>query len=162
MTARSRRAEIAWETGLFSCPAAVTGPAPVSSAEPDGGPATLARTSVERVSARAAYQWVLHGRAVIIDIRPPAQRAAQGEVHPDLRPVVIERALLERRLDPMSAARFDWVTPDTRVVVLCQDGDASWLAAASLRRIGLRRATDVVRGLPAWREAGLPLAGAAR
>ena len=117
-----------------------------------------ARTTYERVSARAAYQWALFGRAVIVDIRPAAQRAVEGEVHPDLRPVVIERNVLEWRLDPTSEARLDWVTPDSRIIVLCQEGYASSLAAATLGRIGLRRATDVIGGLRAWCEAGLPLA----
>ena len=47
---------------------------------------------------------------------------------------------------------------DTRILVLCQEGYASSLAAATLVRLGLTRATDVVGGLRAWREAGLPLA----
>ena len=50
------------------------------------------------------------------------------------------------------------MTPETRVVVLCQEGYASSLAAASLQRLGLAVVTDVVGGLRAWREAGLPLA----
>ena len=164
-TARSRRAEIDWETRLFSgqdavvaataAPAGVAAPGDAVSVE---DLVVEARTTYERVSARAAYQWALYGRAVIVDIRPAAQRAAEGEVHPDLRPVVIERNVLEWRLDPTSEARLDWVTPDSRVVVLCQEGYASSLAAASLSRIGLRRATDVIGGLRAWREAGLPVA----
>ncbi|MEP6798110.1 MAG: rhodanese-like domain-containing protein, partial [Lapillicoccus sp.] len=120
-----------------------------------------ARASYVRVSARAAYQWALYGRAVIVDIRPVAQRLAEGEVDLDLRPVVIERNVLEARLDPRSDAHVDWVSADTRVVVLCQEGHASSLAAASLARLGLCRATDVVGGLRAWREAGLPLADGA-
>ena len=87
-----------------------------------------------------------------------AQRRAEGEVHPELRPVVLERNVLEWRLDPRSAARLPWVTDETRVLVLCQEGYASSLAAATLVRLGLTRATDVVGGLRAWREAGLPLA----
>ncbi|WP_366521092.1 rhodanese-like domain-containing protein [Lapillicoccus sp.] len=164
-TARSRRAEIDGETRLFSGQDAVE---PATTAPPGvvapGDAVSVedlvveARTTYERVSARAAYQWALYGRAVIVDIRPAAQRAAEGEVHPDLRPVVIERNVLEWRLDPTSEARLDWVTPDSRVVVLCQEGYASSLAAASLSRIGLRRATDVIGGLRAWREAGLPVA----
>ena len=112
----------------------------------------------DRMSARAAYQWALHRRAVLVDIRPQAQRRAGGEVHPDLAPVVIDPAVLHWRLDPHSAARLAWVTPEVRVIVLCQGGRASSLAAASLNRLGLRRATDVVGGMTAWREAGLPVA----
>ena len=112
----------------------------------------------DRMSARAAYQWALHRRAVLVDIRPEAQRRAEGEIHPDLAPVAIEPAVLEWRLDPRSAARLAWVTPEVRVIVLCQEGRASSLAAASLNRLGLRHATDVVGGMMAWREAGLPVA----
>jgi rhodanese-related sulfurtransferase len=110
------------------------------------------------MSARAAYQLLLHGRAVLVDIRPEAQRQAEGEVDPALRPVVVERNVLEWRLDPRSAARLPWTSYDTRVLVLCQEGYASSLAAATLVRLGLTRATDIVGGLRAWRDAGLPLA----
>ena len=60
--------------------------------------------------------------------------------------------------DPRSAARLPWTSYETRVLVLCQEGYASSLAAATLVRLGLNRATDIVGGLRAWREAGLPLA----
>lgn len=157
-TDRRRSSAIAWETGLFASPAAV---APVAPTGPDVTVDDLvdeARHAYERVSARAAYQAVLHGRAVIVDIRPAAQRRAQGEVHPDLGPVVIERNVLEWRLDPRSPARLPWVEDETRVVVLCQEGYASSLAATSLARLGLRHVTDVEGGLAAWRGAGLPVA----
>jgi rhodanese-related sulfurtransferase len=116
-----------------------------------------ARATYERVSARAAYQLVLFRRAVLVDIRPEAQRRAEGEVHEAWRPVVVERNVLEWRLDPRSSARLPWVGEEMRVLVLCQEGYASSLATASLVRLGVR-ATDVVGGLRAWREAGLPLA----
>jgi rhodanese-related sulfurtransferase len=93
--------------------------------------------------------------AVIVDIRPAAQREAEGELP---FAVVIERNVLEWRLDPRSAARLPWTSYETRVLVLCQEGYASSLAAATLVRLGLNRATDIVGGLRAWREAGLPLA----
>ena len=153
-----RAAAISWETRQFSRP-----PTPV--VQPIRTAATTvddlldeARATYQRISARAAYQLVLYGRAVLVDIRPEAQRRAEGEVHPDLRPIVLERNVLEWRLDPRSAARLPWVTDDTRVLVLCQEGYASSLAAATLVRLGLTRATDVVGGLRAWREAGLALA----
>ena len=120
-----------------------------------------ARGRYRRISPRAAYQLLVDGRAVLVDIRPEAQRRAEGEVHPALRPVVIERNVLEWRLDPRGGARLPWVTAATRVLVLCQKGYASSLAAATLVRLGLDGATDVVGGLRAWREAGLPLAGPA-
>jgi rhodanese-related sulfurtransferase len=79
-------------------------------------------------------------------------------VDPALAPVVIERNVLEWRLDPRSSARLPWAAYDARVLVLCQEGYASSLAAAALVRLGLTGATDVVGSLRAWREAGLPLA----
>ena len=153
-----RATAIHWETRLFSSPAA---PAPSTGPVAPVGVDDLvdqARATYERVSPRAAYQLVLHGRAVLVDIRPEAQRRAEGEVDPALRPVVIERNVLEWRLDPRSSARLRWTSFETPVLVLCQEGYASSLAAASLVRLGLTRATDVVGGLRAWREAGLPLA----
>jgi len=166
---RGRAASIVWETELFASPAAVaTRPSGRPGSGTDASRSTRtatvddlvdeARAAYDRMSARAAYQAALHGRAVIVDIRPAAQRAAEGEVHPALRPVVVERNVLEWRLDPRSPARLPWVDDQSRVVVLCQEGYASSLAAASLARLGLQHATDVVGGLAAWRAAGLPVA----
>jgi rhodanese-related sulfurtransferase len=153
-----RATAIHWETRLFSSPAV---PAASTGAVAPVGVDDLvdeARDTYLRVSPRAAYQLVLHGRAVLVDIRPEAQRRAEGEVDPALHPVVIERNVLEWRLDPRSSARLPWTSYETPVLVLCQEGYASSLAAATLVRLGLTRATDVIGGLRAWREAGLPLA----
>jgi rhodanese-related sulfurtransferase len=156
-----------WETSQFT-PPATSAPAPQApfapqAAAPTSGVDALvaqARSTFERISVRGAYQLALHARAVIVDIRPHAQRQAEGEIHPALRPVVIERNVLEWRLDPAGDARLPWVTPESRVLVLCQEGYASSLAAASLVLVGLPHATDIVGGLRAWREAGLPMAPA--
>jgi len=118
-----------------------------------------ARSRLRRVSARAAYQEVLYGRAVLVDIRPAAQRAAEGEVAPDLHPLVVERNVLEWRFDPRHESRLPVAGFTTRVLVLCQEGYTSSLAADALLRLGVHRATDVVGGFRAWREAGLPSAG---
>jgi rhodanese-related sulfurtransferase len=115
-----------------------------------------ARSRLHRVSARAAYQEALHGRGIIVDIRPAAQRAAEGEVAEHLRPWVVERNVLEWRLDPTSSAALPVAGYGTRVLVLCQEGYTSSLAADALVRLGILRATDVVGGFRAWREAGLP------
>jgi rhodanese-related sulfurtransferase len=117
-----------------------------------------ARTRLHRVSPRAAFQEVLHQRAVLVDIRPAAQRRAEGEVAPSLRPLVVERNVLEWRLDPRHEARLPIAALDRRVIVLCQEGYTSSLAADALVRLGIRRATDVVGGFRAWREAGMPTA----
>ncbi|GMA84876.1 sulfurtransferase [Angustibacter aerolatus] len=95
------------------------------------------------------------GEALLVDTRTAAQRARQGEVPGAL---VIDRTVLEWRLDPTSANRLPEATgPDLLVVVLCRQGYSSSLAAASLQRVGLHRATDVVGGVEAWAAAGLPL-----
>jgi rhodanese-related sulfurtransferase len=71
--------------------------------------------------------------------------------------VVIERNVLEWRLDPRSDARLTWAGHyDLAVVVTCQEGYTSSLAAASLQDLGLHRATDLAGGFAAWRAAGLP------
>jgi rhodanese-related sulfurtransferase len=94
--------------------------------------------------------------ALLVDIRPAAQRAAEGEVPGAL---VIERNVLEWRLDPASDARLPVAAYDLRVLVLCSEGYTSSLAAASLQELGIARATDVVGGFQAWRAAGLPTTG---
>ncbi len=117
-----------------------------------------ARTRLRRISARAAYQQVLYGRAILVDIRPAAQRAAEGEVAGHLSPLVVERNVLELGFDPRSAAALPVAGYDARVIVLCQEGYTSSLAADALVRLGIHGATDVVGGFRAWREAGLPTA----
>jgi rhodanese-related sulfurtransferase len=150
-----------WETRLFSDPTATTSgrgwEAPTYAGIDDQ--LRDARSRLDRVSARGAYQEVLYGRAVLVDIRPAAQRAHEGEVAAHLRPLVVERNVLEWRFDPRHEARLPMAAYDARVLVLCQEGFTSSLAAAGLLRLGARRATDVVGGFRAWREAGLPIAG---
>jgi rhodanese-related sulfurtransferase len=118
-----------------------------------------ARAGLRRVSAVGAAAEVVSGCAVLVDIRPAAQRAAEGEVHASYRPLVIERNVLEWRLDPRSDARLPIAAYSLRVLVLCQEGYTSSLAAAALQQLGLRNATDVEGGFAAWRQAGLPVAG---
>ena len=87
-----------------------------------------------------------------------AQRADEGEVPGS---AIIERNHLEWRLDPSNEARLPWVTGyDHRVIVICQEGYTSSLAAAALHDLGLHRATDVAGGFRAWEAAGLPCASA--
>lgn len=93
--------------------------------------------------------------ALLVDTRTEAQRRRQGEVP---GAVVIDRTVLEWRLDPCSEARIPEATGyDLQVVVLCRQGYSSSLAAASLRQVGLHSATDVVGGVEAWIAAGLPV-----
>jgi rhodanese-related sulfurtransferase len=117
-----------------------------------------ARARLVRLTPREAFGEVADG-GVLIDIRPAAQRAAQGEIPGS---IIIERNHLEWRLDPCSDARLPWVTGyDHRVIVFCVDGYTSSLAAAALLDLGLYRATDVVGGFRAWVAEGLPSAPAA-
>ena len=124
----------------------------------DGVDALLAdaRSRLTRVSAQAAYQEVTERGALLVDTRPAAQRAAEGEVDPALLPLVVERNVLEWRLDPRSDARLPEASYDARVIVLCQEGYSSSLAADALQQLGVN-ATDVIGGFAAWREAGLPV-----
>jgi rhodanese-related sulfurtransferase len=110
------------------------------------------------VTPRAAYRELLARQAILVDIRPAAQRAAEGEVHPVVHPLYIERNVLEWRFDPRSEARLEQASYNARVIVLCQEGYTSSLAADALVRLGVRRATDLIGGFRAWREAGLPVA----
>jgi rhodanese-related sulfurtransferase len=92
-----------------------------------------------------------------VDIRPAAQRAEEGQVPGAL---VIERNVLEWRLDPVSDARLPEAgSYDLRVIVMCSEGYASSLAAASLHDLGLSAATDLAGGFRAWARAGLPVTG---
>jgi rhodanese-related sulfurtransferase len=113
-----------------------------------------ARERLERLEPRQAYDEVRNG-ALLVDIRPAAQRAAEGEV-PDAQ--VIERNVLEWRLDPASDVRLPEASGyGLRVIILCSEGYTSSLAAAALHDLGLTRATDVIGGFHAWAAAGLPV-----
>jgi rhodanese-related sulfurtransferase len=114
-----------------------------------------ARARLHRLSPADAAQAVRRG-ALLVDIRPHAQRVAEGEVPGAL---VLERNVLEWRLDPSSDACLDTASYDLEVVVLCSEGWTSSLAAAALQELGVHRATDVVGGFQAWRAAALPTTG---
>jgi len=114
-----------------------------------------ARNGLERLTPGEAANEAARG-ARLVDTRPEFQRRRDGEL-PDA--IVIERNHLEWRLHPESDARIpEAVDFDVRWIIVCDEGYSSSLAAASLRAMGLHRATDVVGGFQAWREAGLPLA----
>lgn len=102
-----------------------------------------ARARLHRLPA-ADVPAALDRGAILVDIRPQAQRAREGEVAEAL---VIERNVLEWRCDPTSEARLSQaVDDDVEWVVLCSEGYTSSLAAASLLDLGLHRATDVIGG----------------
>ena len=113
-----------------------------------------ARARIVRVTPTEAAARMAAG-AVLVDIRPAAQRAEEGEVPEAL---LVVRNVLEWRFDPASDARLPQATGyDVEVIVLCSEGYTSSLAADALRSLGLD-ATDVVGGFKAWREAHLPVA----
>lgn len=112
-----------------------------------------ARARLVRLDPRTVAGRMARG-AVLVDIRPAAQRAAFGEIP---GAIVIERNVLEWRLDPRSDARLSFADSyDLEVIITCQEGYTSSLAAAALHDIGLRRATDLNGGFAAWQAAGLP------
>ena len=90
----------------------------------------------------------------MIDIRPAAQRAEFGEIPGAL---IVERNNLEWRLDPEGSHRIpEAEDPDRPVVIVCQEGYASSLAAASLLQVGRTAVTDLDGGFVAWQQAGIP------
>jgi rhodanese-related sulfurtransferase len=112
-----------------------------------------ARGRLQRLGPHQASAAARAG-ALLVDIRPGAQRAAEGEI-PGALPV--ERNVLEWRLDPASAARIPQASYDLRVIVVCSEGYTSSLAAAALQDLGLSGATDLAGGFRAWQAAGLPV-----
>ncbi|HEX5143122.1 MAG TPA: rhodanese-like domain-containing protein [Mycobacterium sp.] len=107
---------------------------------------TVLETARGRLRRLEAYEVpaALARGAILVDIRPAAQRAAEGEVPGAL---VIERNVLEWRCDPTSDARLPQASnDDIEWVVLCSEGYTSSLAAAALHDLGLHNATDVIGG----------------
>ena len=127
--------------------------------------ATTARRSINQVLAEARSRLCrvdphqadaeMRAGALLVDIRPQAQRVAEGEVPGALR---IERNVLEWRFDPASDSRLPQARGyETRVIIMCSAGYTSSLAAASLQDLGLANATDLAGGFQAWAAAGLPV-----
>ena len=115
----------------------------------------LARTRQRLARLGPEQAWAaMQDGALLVDIRPAAQRAAEGEVPGAL---IVERNVLEWRLDPASAARLPQASYGRPVIVMCSAGYASSLAAASLQDLGLTAATDLAGGFLAWARAGLPV-----
>jgi rhodanese-related sulfurtransferase len=114
-----------------------------------------ARRRLDRVSPASALA-AMHEGAVLVDIRSEAQRERDGMIpgavfHP--------RNVLEWRVDPASGHSDPELSTDfdRRIMLICNEGYASSLAAATLRDLGFRRATDVDGGFQAWRADGLPV-----
>jgi rhodanese-related sulfurtransferase len=112
-----------------------------------------ARRDLARVEPEQAAAELADG-ALLIDIRPADQRSDGGDIP---GATVVDRNVLEWRLALASQWRIAAITgPETRVIVLCNQGYSSSLAAATLKELGLVNATDVIGGFEAWQAAGLP------
>ena len=108
------------------------------------------------MTAEQAFDELRTG-ALLVDTRTFEQRRVQGDVPGALlhRP---HRARVAARSDRTHGASPRSAGADTRIIVMCRQGFSSSLAAASLQTIGLARATDIIGGFEAWRDAGLPVA----
>ena len=144
--------------------ATVTGVVPATATPPVASQAPRGRRGIDQVLAEARSRLdrlspagarvAQEGGALLVDIRPDTDRHLEGTIP---GAVVIHRNVLEWRLDPSSAARLTCAAYDLPVVVICNEGYTSSLAAASLLDLGVLRATDLVGGYRAWRAAGLPV-----
>lgn len=113
-----------------------------------------ARGRLSRLTPALAHSRRLAG-ALLVDIRYESLRKRDGTIPGAL---IVERNELEWRLDPRCAHRLSEAEHhNLEVIVLCNEGYASSLAAASLQDLGLHRATDVIGGFQAWTAAGLPV-----
>ena len=101
----------------------------------------LQRVEVDDLDAEVA------AGALVVDVRPEVNRREEGELP---GAVVIDRLVLEWRLDPTSPARLPEAAADRRVILVCNEGYASSLAAATLIDLGIADATDLVGGYRAW------------
>lgn len=130
---------------------------------------TKQRQTIHELLARtrARYRRVAPGEAlaamqagaVLVDTRTDAQRRRDGAIPGAL---VIERTVLEWRVDPTSGASHPAIGGlDAPLILLCAEGDSSSLAVGSLLDLGASRVTDVIGGFEAWRAAGLPVSPAA-
>ncbi|PPQ71136.1 hypothetical protein CVT26_010830 [Gymnopilus dilepis] len=118
-----------------------------------------ARSKLQRITPAQAFEELRETQVgaptFLVDIRPQAQREREGGIHGSL---IIERNVLEWRFDPRCASRLAIADRyDLRIIIFCQEGYTSSLAAYSLHQLGLLNATDIIGGYDAWRNAGLPI-----
>src|SRR4051812_35099200 len=112
-----------------------------------------ARQHLRRVGPREAFVAQRRG-ALLVDIRPQVNRDSEGRLPGAL---VVDRNVLEWRFDPACDDRLEVASYDLELVLFCNEGYASSLAAASLQALGIWRATDLAGGFRAWRALGLPV-----
>lgn len=112
-----------------------------------------ARSALDRVQVEQLADEIALG-AILIDIRPIEQRQRDGDMP---GAIVVDRNVLEWRLDPTSPHRLPLATgADVRLIIVCNEGYSSSLAAATLQELGLRAATDLVGGFQAWLSRSAP------
>lgn len=108
-----------------------------------------ARQGLDRVQPADLDSEMAAG-ALVVDTRPIDQRLCSGDLP---GAVIVDRNVLEWRLDPTSPHRIPQVTdPNQRIIIVCNEGYSSSLVAATLHQLGLARATDLVGGFQAWRD----------
>jgi rhodanese-related sulfurtransferase len=114
-----------------------------------------ARAGLRRLTPEQSFEAMRNGEAVVVDIREEERRSRDGRVP---GAVEIARNVLEWRCAPESEFRDERVSdPAQVVVVMCNEGYQSSLAAATLQRLGLQQATDMEGGFQRWRADGLPV-----
>ena len=114
------------------------------------------RRLLDRLDPQEAFDAVQQRGGVIVDTRSHEQRVAGGVIPGSIR---VHRNVLEWRVDPSSGWFDERFAPyDGPVIVMCHEGYSSSLAAATLQRLGMTRATDMAGGFEAWAAAGLPVA----
>lgn len=113
-----------------------------------------ARRDLKRLQPQQAAEAMKKG-ALLVDTRPVEQRQRDGEVP---GAIVVDRNVLEWRLDPTCPAHLAVSSSvDAPIIIMCNEGFASSLAASTLQRLGLRHATDMIGGFQAWAASGLPV-----
>lgn len=110
---------------------------------------TGARARLDRVQPQDLAQEIADG-AIVVDIRDSADREAEGAMP---GAVIVTRNVLEWRMSPSSPTHLEGITADSRVIIVCNDGFPSSIAAAGLHDLGLPQATDLVGGYRGWRAA---------
>ena len=106
-----------------------------------------ARSRLDRIAPSRLEAEVASG-ALVIDVRPIEQRQRDGALP---GAIVIDRNVLEWRLDPTCEHHIPQITAhDALVIIVCNEGFSSSLAAAELHDLGLARATDLIGGFQAW------------
>jgi rhodanese-related sulfurtransferase len=111
------------------------------------------RKGLDRVQPADLASEIAAG-ALVVDIRPIEQRHRDGDLPGAL---TIDRNVLEWRLDPTSPDHIPEATDTSRrIIIVCNEGYSSSLAAATLRQLGLERASDLIGGFQAWKDSQLP------